>query len=131
MECLSSPPWASDDLPSGVEPPGGGTDGRTYRHPDRGLPDRAPADSRLDGQGAPGRASMLTCANCGRENPDDAVFCMGCAAPIASPTPSREQRKTVSILFCDLVGSTTLAEQHDPEVLRPFLQRYFDESRAA
>jgi len=45
--------------------------------------------------------------------------------------PSREQRKTVSILFCDLVGSTTLAEQHDPEVLRPFLRRYFDESRAA
>src|SRR4249920_165261 len=56
---------------------------------------------------------------------------MACATPIAAAASSREQRKTVSVLFCDLVGSTALAEQHDPEVLRPFLQRYFDESRTA
>jgi class 3 adenylate cyclase/tetratricopeptide (TPR) repeat protein len=37
----------------------------------------------------------------------------------------------VTALFCDLVGSTTLAERHDPEVLKPVLQRYFEEMRAA
>jgi class 3 adenylate cyclase len=37
----------------------------------------------------------------------------------------------VTALFCDLVGSTTLGEQHDPEVLRPILERYFSDMRSA
>ena len=40
-------------------------------------------------------------------------------------------RKTVTALFCDLVGSTSLGERHDPEVLRPLLERYFAEAREA
>src|SRR6185295_4698678 len=48
------------------------------------------------------------------------------------PSPStREVRKTVTALFCDLVGSTTLAESHDPEVLRPILLNYFEQMRSA
>ena len=74
---------------------------------------------------------MLACSNCGRENPDDAFFCMNCATPLAPATPARQVRKTVTALFCDLVGSTTLAERHDPEVLKPVLQRYFEEMRDA
>lgn len=74
---------------------------------------------------------MRTCSNCGRVNPDDAAFCMACAAPLTPAAPAREQRKTITVLFCDLVGSTTLAERHDPEVLKPVLQRYFEEMRAA
>ena len=74
---------------------------------------------------------VLACPNCGRENPDDASFCMACATPLTPATPAREVRKTVTVLFCDLVGSTTLAERHDPEILRPLLQRYFTEARAA
>ena len=74
---------------------------------------------------------MLTCSTCGRENPDDAAFCMSCATPFAPGAPAREQRKTITVLFCDLVGSTTLAERHDPEVLRPLLQRYFEAMRTA
>ena len=74
---------------------------------------------------------MLACSNCGRENPDDAAFCMACATALTPATPAREVRKTVTVLFCDLVGSTTLAERHDPEVLKPVLQRYFEEMRAA
>jgi class 3 adenylate cyclase/tetratricopeptide (TPR) repeat protein len=73
---------------------------------------------------------VLICRNCGKENPADASFCMRCGAPLGSPA-TRETRKTVTALFCDLVGSTTLGEQHDPEVLRPILQRYFDEVRGA
>jgi class 3 adenylate cyclase len=41
-----------------------------------------------------------------------------------------EERKTVTVLFCDLVGSTALSEQLDPESLRAVLARYFDRSRA-
>jgi class 3 adenylate cyclase len=74
---------------------------------------------------------VLTCSTCGRENPDDAAFCMSCATPFAPGAPAREQRKTITVLFCDLVGSTTLAERHDPEVLRPLLQRYFEAMRTA
>jgi class 3 adenylate cyclase/tetratricopeptide (TPR) repeat protein len=42
----------------------------------------------------------------------------------------REQRKVVTILFCDLVGSTALGESTDPEALRARLQRYFQDLRA-
>src|SRR3977135_1922266 len=38
---------------------------------------------------------------------------------------SREQRKVVTILFADLVGSTALAGQSDPEVVRATMGRYF------
>jgi class 3 adenylate cyclase/tetratricopeptide (TPR) repeat protein len=41
----------------------------------------------------------------------------------------REQRKVVTILFCDLVGSTALGESTDPEALRARMQRYFDDLR--
>src|SRR5205814_4144697 len=37
-----------------------------------------------------------------------------------------EQRKTVTILFCDVAGSTELGESTDPEVLRALLARYFE-----
>ena len=40
------------------------------------------------------------------------------------------QRKTVTALFCDVVGSTSLGETHDPEILRNVLDRYFAEARA-
>ena len=64
------------------------------------------------------------------ENPDGATFCNRCGSPLDAPIASREVRRTVTALFCDLVGSTTL-ETHDPEVLRPILDRYFTEMRAA
>src|SRR5437867_12744758 len=38
-------------------------------------------------------------------------------------------RKTVTVLFCDVTGSTSLGEQLDPESLREVIQRYFDEMR--
>lgn len=45
--------------------------------------------------------------------------------------PGREIRKTVTAVFCDLVGSTALGERHDPEVLRPLLHGYFEQMRDA
>jgi class 3 adenylate cyclase/tetratricopeptide (TPR) repeat protein len=41
----------------------------------------------------------------------------------------REQRKTVTAVFCDLVGSTTLGESTDPEAVRALLRRYFERMR--
>ncbi len=74
---------------------------------------------------------MLTCPSCGRVNPAEASFCMGCATPLGATATAPETRKIVTALFCDLVGSTTLGERHDPEVLRPLLDRYFAAMREA
>jgi class 3 adenylate cyclase/tetratricopeptide (TPR) repeat protein len=38
----------------------------------------------------------------------------------------REQRKTVTVVFCDVTGSTGLGERLDPEPLRALLARYFE-----
>jgi class 3 adenylate cyclase len=55
---------------------------------------------------------------------------MACGAPRAEPSPTREQRKTLTILFCDVAGSTALGEQLDPEALRRVMRRYFEEMTA-
>jgi class 3 adenylate cyclase len=41
-----------------------------------------------------------------------------------------EVRKTVTVLFCDITGSTSLGEQLDPESLRSLMSRFFEEMRA-
>ena len=72
---------------------------------------------------------MPTCLTCGFESDAAFRFCPECGAE-SSATASREQRKTVTILFCDLVGSTALGERTDPEVLRELMARYHAELRA-
>jgi class 3 adenylate cyclase len=72
---------------------------------------------------------MMTCAACGHENTDEQKFCGECGSPLSASGEAR--RRLVTALFCDLVGSTTLGEQHDPEVLRPILDGYFTEMRSA
>ncbi len=70
---------------------------------------------------------MLICTSCGHENGEAAKFCEECGAPlVASCSHSQEQRKTVTVLFCDLTGSTALGESLDPERLRAVLARYFE-----
>ena len=44
--------------------------------------------------------------------------------------PGGEVRKTVTVLFCDVTGSTSLGEQLDPESLRNLMSRFFEEMRA-
>jgi class 3 adenylate cyclase/tetratricopeptide (TPR) repeat protein len=73
---------------------------------------------------------MAGCPSCGRPNPDDARFCSSCGTSLAAASPAREQRKVVTVLFCDLVGSTALGESTDPEALRARMRRYFDDLRA-
>ena len=69
---------------------------------------------------------MPACATCGTEIPTGALFCPSCGAPVAGAAAHREQRKTVTVLFCDVVGSTALGESTDPEALRALLARYFE-----
>ena len=52
-------------------------------------------------------------------------------APLAAPVGLEERRKTVTILFADLVESTELAEALDPESLRRVLDGYFGAARRA
>jgi class 3 adenylate cyclase/tetratricopeptide (TPR) repeat protein len=66
------------------------------------------------------------CANCGQENPDGFRFCGRCGAELAEPAPAREARKTVTIVFSDLAGSTALGERLDPEATRRLMRRYYD-----
>ena len=73
---------------------------------------------------------MAPCPSCGRENPEEARFCNACAAPLSAAAIAREQRKVVTVLFCDLVGSTALGESTDPEALRGRMRRYFEDLRA-
>jgi class 3 adenylate cyclase/tetratricopeptide (TPR) repeat protein len=72
---------------------------------------------------------MVTCATCGRENPSDARFCNGCGATLEAPAPRREERKVVTVLFADLVGFTSRAEQLDPEDVRALLAPYWEHLR--
>jgi class 3 adenylate cyclase/tetratricopeptide (TPR) repeat protein len=75
---------------------------------------------------------MAVCTQCGRQNADDARFCSGCAAPlVAEPAAPRAVRKTVTLLFCDMVDSTPLGERLDPESLRRVLARWHESMRTA
>jgi class 3 adenylate cyclase/tetratricopeptide (TPR) repeat protein len=71
---------------------------------------------------------VLTCPTCGQQNSDGARFCGACGAGLAAG-PAREVRKTVTVIFADLTGSTALGEELDPESLRHVTGRYFDEMR--
>lgn len=70
----------------------------------------------------------MRCASCDGGLPQDARFCPSCGTPAASPASvtAVEERKVVSVVFCDLVGSTALSGVLDPETLRTVVLRYFD-----
>src|SRR5262244_1273922 len=89
-----------------------------------------------------------TCANCGAPLSPTAKFCSECAHPAAAPTPSTAsrfaspqsytprhlaekiltfksalegERKQVTVLFCDIVDSTRLAERLEPEAMHELM----------
>jgi class 3 adenylate cyclase/tetratricopeptide (TPR) repeat protein len=69
---------------------------------------------------------MSLCPGCGEANDERAKFCWNCATPLKQGAhPSRQVRKTVSVLFCDVTGSTSLGERLDPESTREIMGRYF------
>ncbi|HJQ85101.1 MAG TPA: AAA family ATPase, partial [Candidatus Binatia bacterium] len=92
----------------------------------------------------------MTCA-CGRQNRAGARFCDGCGKPLAPRCPAcgaearpdaqfcdacggrlgkrvaqeGEARKVVTIVFADLIGSTSLHERLDPESVSRVMDRYY------
>jgi len=74
---------------------------------------------------------MVTCPACGQENPEGFRLCGMCgAALVPAAAPPREERKVVTILFTDLVGSTARAEGLDPEDVSATLSAYYAQLRA-
>ena len=73
-----------------------------------------------------------TCSTCGTQLSATAKFCPECARPAediteivrASKSSAEPQRRQLTVMFCDLVGSTELAARVDPEVLRDVVRAY-------
>lgn len=72
---------------------------------------------------------VQVCRRCDGENPDDGRFCSYCGVALAQPE-LQLVRRTATIMFVDLVGSTAMGEQLDPEALTTILRRYFDIARS-
>jgi class 3 adenylate cyclase/tetratricopeptide (TPR) repeat protein len=69
----------------------------------------------------------MTCAACGQDNPPEARFCLACGTPLAAPPSARpaEERRVITAVFTDVIGSTASAEQLDPEDVHARLSPYF------
>src|SRR4051794_28880513 len=72
----------------------------------------------------------MTCPVCGTKNPPQAKFCLECGTSLAAPA-SQESRRTVTVLFADMVGFTSLGESIDQESLRRVMDRFYAEMRTA
>src|SRR4051795_12658063 len=73
-----------------------------------------------------GAPSPNLCTACGTLNTPDARFCSECGVSLTKrrPVASVAERRQISVLFCDLVGSTALSSRLDPEDLRNLIQVY-------
>jgi class 3 adenylate cyclase/predicted ATPase len=68
---------------------------------------------------------VRACPACGTENAETANFCSECGAQLTATTAApREERKLVTVVFADMVGSTERAERLDPEDVRALLAPY-------
>jgi class 3 adenylate cyclase len=73
----------------------------------------------------------VNCSICGHENREGAKFCEECAAPLRAqaehdpraPAPEVERRQ-LTFMFCDLVGSTRLSEGSHPEDFGQIVEAY-------
>jgi class 3 adenylate cyclase/tetratricopeptide (TPR) repeat protein len=74
---------------------------------------------------------MPRCAVCGQDNPGGFRFCGACGASLAGPVQApAEERRLVTVLFCDLVGFTARSDQADPEDVGALLRPYHIRLRA-
>lgn len=72
---------------------------------------------------------MKLCLRCQERAPEPSRFCPACGASLQAAGAPREQRKIVTVLFADVVGSTALGERVDPETLRWAMQQWFTRMR--
>ncbi|MFD0258598.1 adenylate/guanylate cyclase domain-containing protein [Kitasatospora indigofera] len=67
----------------------------------------------------------MECPSCTGQNAPGARFCMACGRPLEAAAQPVRARRTVTVVFADLAGSTALAERLDPEALREVMLRYY------
>jgi class 3 adenylate cyclase/tetratricopeptide (TPR) repeat protein len=67
---------------------------------------------------------VVACPACGFETVPAAKFCPECGVRLAAAAGPFEERKVVTVVFCDLVGSTARAERMDPEDVRAELSSF-------
>lgn len=91
------------------------------------------AENQVDARFCEACGSPLVriCAACGVAASTTARFCRGCGAPLDDPVSRRDLavgpvRKTVTVLFADLAGSTAFEERVDAETAREVMGRYHD-----
>ena len=68
-----------------------------------------------------------SCKECGTLHLQTAKFCHECGAALAAAASDRAptaERRQLTVMFCDLVGSTALAESLDPEDMREVMRAY-------
>ena len=70
------------------------------------------------------------CPSCAASAPGGARFCPACGARLSEPVALPDERKTVTTLFCDLVGFTAMGEQADPEDVDACLRSFGAMARA-
>jgi class 3 adenylate cyclase len=89
---------------------------------------RCSADSRPGARycAACGRSLHRTCDACGRANDADARFCSDCGHALGAPADAAAagERRHLTVLFCDVVGSTQLAARMDTEDWYAIAARY-------
>jgi class 3 adenylate cyclase/tetratricopeptide (TPR) repeat protein len=74
---------------------------------------------------------MPRCAACGQDNPGGFRFCGACGASLTAPAQAPvEERRLVTVLFCDLVDFTARSDQADPEDVGALLRPYHACQRA-
>jgi class 3 adenylate cyclase len=90
----------------------------------------------------------MPCRNCEYDNPKEAIFCMKCGTRLIEGNMSaprsldssleskindrlthEPERRQMTVMFCDLVGSTQLSEQLDPEDLLEVIRTYREEKK--
>lgn len=76
---------------------------------------------------APAVEGFVQCGSCARSNCPAARYCNHCGTPLG--TTPRPTRKVVSVVFGDLVGSTALQENLDPELTALVMGRYYEAMR--
>jgi class 3 adenylate cyclase len=73
---------------------------------------------------------MATCPNCGNELVDRPRFCPNCGRALG-PRVSTQEFRIVTVVFCDVVKSTDLERQLDPQPMQQLLDRYGQAVRRA
>ena len=80
-----------------------------------------------------GSAAMRRCPSCDAVNPVSSKFCGDCGTKLRVGTRARAaaakgsrpiERRQLTVLFCDLVGSTALSARLDPEDFGAIIARY-------